>query len=541
MTTASETLDALVNRLAGLPETRRKDIEALAAPYLDRKWLPNPGPQTDAMLSPADLLLYGGAGGGGKTEMGLGLAFTQHQRSLILRRKYANLGSLTERAIEINGTRNGFNGSPPPLLRTDDGRYIQFAGNQYLGDEQDWQGQPFDLKVFDEATQFLELQIRFHLGWLRSTTPGQRVRALLATNPPVDADGDWIIGMFRPWLDLTHHNPAAHGELRWYVTDPDGKDFEVPDGNPHQFPGQDTPSIPMSRTFIPAKLADNPYLIDTGYQAKLDGLPEPLRSAVRDGNFMAARSDTDFQVIPTDWVRRAQARWTPDRPADLKMTCLAHDVAFGGGDANTYAWRYGCWFDHVVSENWKGEAVDPIDLAARTLTLMRDNCPIVVDIGGGYGTGVVSHLRSNLGFDNVVAFDGNKTSTDRTVDGSLILRNKRAEAWWKFREALDPSQGDDVALPPDPELMADLTAPTFMLTPGGVQIEKKADLKKRLGRSPDKGDAVVMCWSEGQIALATRFAPMSPIANRGHPGMKQALSRLGSEMPSRANTGRRRS
>jgi hypothetical protein len=63
----------------------------------------------------------------------------------------------------------------------------------------------------------------------------------------------------------------------------------------------------MSRTFIPAALRDNPFLINTNYQANLDGLPEPLRSAVRDGNFMAARQDADFQVIPTQWLIEAQA------------------------------------------------------------------------------------------------------------------------------------------------------------------------------------------------------------------------------------------
>jgi hypothetical protein len=62
------------------------------------KWIPNPGPQTDAYFCPADVLLYGGQGGGGKSDLGLGLAFTAHKRSLIMRRKYANL-ALTERAI----------------------------------------------------------------------------------------------------------------------------------------------------------------------------------------------------------------------------------------------------------------------------------------------------------------------------------------------------------------------------------------------------------------------------------------------------------
>jgi hypothetical protein len=61
-----------------------------------------------------------------------------------------------------------------------------------------------------------------------------------------------------------------------------------------------------------------------------------------------------------------------------------------------------------------------------------------------------------------------------------------------------------VALPPDPELRADLCAPLWKLTPRGIQIESKEDritesgikesgIKSRLGRSPDKGEAVVYC------------------------------------------------
>jgi hypothetical protein len=56
-------------------------------------------------------------------------------------------------------------------------------------------------------------------------------------------------------------------------------------------------------------------------------------------------------------------------------------------------------------------------------------------------------------------------------------------------------------LPPDPELRADLAAPTYEVTARGILIESKDDLRKRLGRSPGKGDAVVMCLSEGNAAV----------------------------------------
>src|SRR5437588_12720638 len=107
---------------------------------------------------------------------------------------------------------------------------------------------------------------------------------------------------------------------------------------------------------------------------------------------------------------------------------------------------------------------------------------------------------------NPFSFVASWESIEKTKDGSLAFANKRAEAWWKFREALDPDQpdGSAVALPPDPELRADLCTPTWKLTARGILLESKDDIRKRLGRSPGKGDAAVMAWSEGNAAATSR-------------------------------------
>jgi hypothetical protein len=519
-------LDEILARLAALPPATRQRVEREAREATAHMaWLPNPGPQTEAYFHPADVLLYGGQGGGGKSDLGLGLAFTAHRRALVLRRTATHLGALTERALEINGARSGFTASSPPLLRTADGRLIQFAGCQHPGDEQAWQGHPFDLKVFDEATQFLEAMVRFHLGWLRSTQPGQRVRALLATNPPLDAEGDWIIGMFRPWLDLTHPRPAKPGEIRWFVTAPDGTDLEVEDTRPVQLPGAAAPSIPLSRSFIPAALKDNPYLVDTGYQAKLDGLPEPVRSAVRDGNFMALRADADFQVIPTRWILEAEARWKPEGGRGLAMSAMALDIG-AGRDETVLAARTGPWYAPL--ETMTGEAArDPAHAATLVIRHRRAGAPVVVDVGGGFGGASLLLFREN-GIPTQ-AFDGSKPSTARTRDGKLAFVNKRAEAWWKFREALDPGQpgGAAIALPPDPQTRADLAAPTWALTPRGIKIEAKEEIRARLGRSPDRGDAVVMGLSEGDLAIRRAIKgagggrPLQRVANLGRERMRR--------------------
>jgi hypothetical protein len=76
-------------------------------------------------------------------------------------------------------------------------------------------------------------------------------------------------------------------------------------------------------------------------------------------------------------------------------------------------------------------------------------------------------------------------------------------AWWRFREALNPDQhgGSPIELPDDAIVRADLAAPHWRLTAHGILLEEKVEIKKRLGRSPDVGDAIVMCWAKRQGAL----------------------------------------
>ena len=98
--------------------------------------------------------------------------------------------------------------------------------------------------------------------------------------------------------------------------------------------------------------------------------------------------------------------------------------------------------------------------------------------------------------------NGAEKATGHTRDGNFAFYNRRSEMWWRLREALDPDCGLDVALPVDPKLQADLTAPTYTVRPGQppkIYVESKADIMKRLGRSPDRGDAVVYGWNAGDL------------------------------------------
>jgi len=81
-------------------------------------------------------------------------------------------------------------------------------------------------------------------------------------------------------------------------------------------------------------------------------------------------------------------------------------------------------------------------------------------------------------------------SRDRT--GLLEFANLRAFAYWTLPDALDPaSKLPPVALPPDRELFSDLAAGRWTRTLQGVKMESKEEIMKRIGRSPDCGDALV--------------------------------------------------
>lgn len=502
-------LDELLGKLNTLPpEARAKLIEEVHLATANMKWVPNPGAQTEAYFCPADLMLYGGSGGGGKSSLLAGLALTAHERSLLMRREYTQLNALTEEVLRLHGNRDGFSGSPPPKLRIAPskewplGQLIEFGAAKDVGDEEWAQGQPHDLLGFDEAVHFAESQIRFLMAWNRPIggSYAKRCRTVLASNPPVRAEGQWIIGMFRPWLDPTHPKPAKGGELRWYVVAPDGMELEVDGPTPVEFNGQ--VYTPTSRTFIPAKLQDNPFLVNTNYQAQLDSLREPLRSAIRDGNFMAARVDAPDQLIPTQWIRDAQARWTSHPPKGIPMCAIGVDVAQGGEDNTVLAIRHDGWFAPLIQVPGK-QTPGGSEVAALVLQHRRDNAEVIIDMGSGYGGAAKEHLEANR--IHVVAYKGTKTPTGVSKNDGLKFKNTRTQAYWRLREALDPTQrgGSSIALPDDPELVSDLTAIHFTTERGPIEITTKEDVVDILQRSPDKGDAVAMAWFAGPRALGT--------------------------------------
>jgi hypothetical protein len=529
---ALDRLDAL---LAGMSEKEQAELDKTLSSELARPWLPTPGPQLEAFLSEADLLLYGGAAGGGKTDLLCGLALTEHMRSVIFRRQADDLRGFWDRLSSLCPDPAEQNSNIKRMV-TSDGRLIECGHLDKPRSEFGWQGRPHDFIGFDEGAQLTAAKVNFVLGWNRSAD-GRRCRAVIATNPPIGGEGAWLIEWFAPWLDPMFPNRAEPGELRWAIVVGNGSEIVtvwvdgpepviVEDGKvlrlatPEEMAAEKRREDiyePISRTFIPSKLEDNPYLRDTGYRAKINAMPEPLRSQLLHGDFMAGKVDDPYQVIPTAWVKLAQERWrkNADKPRS-PQTGLGVDVAQGGNDKTVYAPLHGVRFEELTEQPGK-ETPDPPDVVQGIFKARRNDALITVDCGGGYGGGVVSHLKTHHDI-HAVKFLGSEADGGRTKDGSLGFYNVRAASWWALREALDPENDENVELPPDQKLEAQLTAPTWELKKNLILVESKDDIRERLGSSTDRADAVIMAWWNRRIAAARRMMKQ----NDGRPGRAKA-------------------
>lgn len=196
------------------------------------------------------------------------------------------------------------------------------------------------------------------------------------------------------------------------------------------------------------------------------------------GNFPSQASDA---VLALHTVEAAQAR-TVDAVVDQQPAgsiVIACDVARYGDDETVITTRIG---DQVrIAKTYIGKATtETTGWIIETARPFLPNVRIVVD-DAGVGGGVTDQLRER-GW-SVAAFNG----AERAFNPDAYP-NRRSELWYALADRLD-----ELDLDPDEQLAADLTGPTFRLDSAGRRVvEPKADTKKRLGRSPDRGDAVLL-------------------------------------------------
>ena len=234
---------------------------------------PQPGPQTEFLSSSADVAVYGGAAGGGKT-WALLLEPLRHVRNpkfgaVYFRRTYpqiTNEGGLWDESQNLYPFAGGKPTESALKWSFGSGASVRFAHLQHEKDKYSWQGSQIALICFDELTHFTQGQFLYLLSRNR-TKCGVRPYVRATTNPDADS---WVKEFLGPWVDDEHPDyPATPGALRHFThqgssliwVDPDWRDE---DG----LPGK-------SLTFVPASIYDNQALLASNpeYLANLRALP----------------------------------------------------------------------------------------------------------------------------------------------------------------------------------------------------------------------------------------------------------------------------
>lgn len=263
-------------------------------------------------------------------------------RALYLRREAVYLGDAVDKSSALYPKLGAtLRQSPRIEWRFPSGATVWFSHCAHEADVRNFDGFEFALVLFDELTHFTLRQYTGIRARLRGTDPTLPYASRAATNPGGEGQ-EWVFGRWRAWLDPTHPQPAAPGEPRWYVGDD-----EVPRGAPDA----------EARTFIPARLADNPH-IPADYRAKLAQLDPVRRAQLERGDWLAKAAPraywdrtrvTHVDAAPAHVTRRGRfwdfgATATGDYTVGARMSvtaqgvvCVEHVARFRGPPAHVHA------------------------------------------------------------------------------------------------------------------------------------------------------------------------------------------------------------
>jgi hypothetical protein len=219
-----------------------------------------------------------------------------------------------------------------------------------------------------------------------------------------------------------------------------------------------------------------------------------------EGEFAASDEDA---VIPLAWIEAANERWrthhdrdctaeehVPDCEPAAAFTCAGVDVARSGSDKTVLALRHG----RAIHELRRYTIDDTMVTAGYVAGVLRAHPGgyAMVDLIG-IGAGVYDRLQEQ--HLPVRPFNAGERTDIVDASGELGFVNKRSAAWWGLRTLLDPANSQNLELPPDDRLTGDLTAPKWRMKSGGkIAVESKDDIRKRISRSTDDGDAVVQAF-----------------------------------------------
>lgn len=255
--------------------------------------VPQAGPQTDFLASAADIAIYGGAAGGGKT-WALLMEPLRHVSNpqfgaVFFRRttvQIRNEGGLWDES-QILYPQVGADPKEHELWwRFPGGASVSFAHLEHDKSRFNYQGAQIPLICFDELTHFTPTQFWYMVSRNRSMC-GVRPYIRATCNPDADS---WVADLISWWIDPETGLaiPERSGVLRWFVRVGDNLIWgDSPEALAGHLMPDGTPIPPKSLTFVPAKLTDNKALMaaDPGYMASLLALPLVERERLLGGNW----------------------------------------------------------------------------------------------------------------------------------------------------------------------------------------------------------------------------------------------------------------
>lgn len=291
---------------------------------------PQKGPQEMFLATSADICVYGGAAGGGKT-FGLLLEPLRHKNNknfnaVIFRRDYTQVtapGGLWDSSRKVYSLVKGSYPLKTPKLHWtfSSGATVNFA---HLGSDDDcegWQGSQITMLGFDELTHFSEYQFFYMLSRNR-TDSGVAPYVRATCNPDADS---WVAEFISWWIDQEtgYPIPERSGKVRWMVRLNevlywfDSKNEAIAAAMENGMEFQEASTMPKSVTFIASTLQDNKILMknDPGYLANLQALALVERERLLKGNWkikaaaglMFKRTKVNMlENLPTDvivWAR----------------------------------------------------------------------------------------------------------------------------------------------------------------------------------------------------------------------------------------------
>lgn len=279
---------------------------------------PQEGPQTEFLSSLADIVIYGGAAGGGKT-YGLLLEDLRHYNipgfgSVTFRRhntEVRNEGGLWDESKKLYPYLGARPVEATLQWKLPGGGKIRFSHLEQEKTVLEWQGSAICLLKFDELTHFSEYQFFYMLTRNRSTC-GVRPYVRCTTNPDPDS---WVRTFIDWWIGPDGFPIKERaGKLRWFVRVDEKIIWADSKEEIYEQFGSGLEIRPQSVTFIPSKLEDNKILMekDPGYLGKLLAQDRVTRMRLREGNWnVRATAGSMFQrgwfpmldAIPSGWIR----------------------------------------------------------------------------------------------------------------------------------------------------------------------------------------------------------------------------------------------